>query len=160
MTPHTPSRPPKLRNCKDRGKDPRTAHGYVPNFPGFMPVLLLGKLDFEIQTRLTVPPSAEFPSEKQRCPQGGNSHLGHRWSNSLTCQKKPSKNPKTTKPLFPDTCGETHRERVNLLMAKLTLGHKETFPGLCREAALPTHPCTCLGGGSNTPFLFIFSLLL
>lgn len=48
--------------------------------------------------------------------------------------------PKATESPFPAACGETRRERVNLLLAKLTLWHKEAFPGLCREAALTTHP--------------------
>lgn len=37
---------------------------------------------------------------------------------------------------------------------------QRAFPGLCREAALPTHPCTSSCGGSKMPFLSIFSLPL
>lgn len=74
-------------------------------------------------------------------------------------KKAIKKKPQTTKPLFPDTCGEAHRERVNLLMAKLTLSHKETFPGLCREAALPTHPALAWEGAQIRLFFLYFLYL-
>lgn len=106
-------------------------------------------LDLEIQTRLTVPPSAEFPAAMSP---------GRKWPPRASTGQDPHlpTPPKATKSPFLEACGERLRERVNLLTAKFSSvtqrGISRSLQGGC--SAHPPSPAPL--GGLKYAFSFYF----
>ena len=121
----------------DKGKDLRTIYEYIPNLPGFKPVLLLGQpwiLRYGRGWQRQVPaqkPSVGSPHQCwfPRCRAA--MWQGEAWlPRALTGQDLTHQHiqrPLATKSPFPEVYGGRHRKTVNLLKAKLTPRHVKAY---------------------------------